>query len=278
VRTAVKLWDYFCLSLPVIIAAFIASGFAISMLFADVLSRTDVSDQILQVSHDLARDSVASSSFLIPILAAGDWCRVWRLRLAISRHGARDEEHGETCRWRVCGQGIRIRWAKHGDEDGFGPFFLHVSIFVPACGENIRYSPDIKASLYSFGIARLFVLELGPLLTALLLAGRIGGSYAGEIATMQATNQNRLLRTLGISPVRWTLLPALLAALLAAPVLTLIGTVIALHIGAITSSTQQQANTNKKQNNKITIAAASAKEEKPEEKSIGKGGVIWRHL
>jgi len=30
---------------------------------------------------------------------------------------------------------------------------------------------------------------VGPLLTALLLAGRIGGSYAGEIATMQATNQ-----------------------------------------------------------------------------------------
>lgn len=34
-----------------------------------------------------------------------------------------------------------------------------------------------------------FPRQVGPLLTALLLAGRIGGSYAGEIATMQATNQ-----------------------------------------------------------------------------------------
>lgn len=65
-----------------------------------------------------------------------------------------------------------------------------------------KYAPGVKEMLYGIGLARLFVLELGPLLTvsslfrlslrpwkALLLAGRIGGSYAGEIGTMQATNQ-----------------------------------------------------------------------------------------
>ena len=36
-------------------------------------------------------------------------------------------------------------------------------------------SPELKAMLYCMGVAKLFVLELGPLLTALLLAGRIGG-------------------------------------------------------------------------------------------------------
>ena len=97
------------------------------------------------------------------------------------------------------------------------------------------YAPDIKASLYSFGLARLFVLELGPLFTALLLAGRIGGSYTGEIATMTATNQNRLLTTLGVSPFRWSIVPALTAALLAAPALTVIGTSLALEIGGIVS-------------------------------------------
>ena len=49
--------------------------------------------------------------------------------------------------------------------------------------------------LYCYGVAKLFVLELGPLLTALLLAGRIGGSYAGEVGplfTFQLSGSNLL--------------------------------------------------------------------------------------
>jgi len=91
--------------------------------------------------------------------------------------------------------------------------------------------PPAKATLYAMGMAKLFGLEIGPLLTALLLCGRIGGSYAGKVATLQATDQNKLLRVLGISPVRWSLYPAVAAALLAGPVLTVIGTVVALGIG-----------------------------------------------
>jgi ABC-type transporter Mla maintaining outer membrane lipid asymmetry permease subunit MlaE len=40
--------------------------------------------------------------------------------------------------------------------------------------------PPAKAKLYAIGLSTLFVLEVGPLLTALLLCGRIGGSYAGK--------------------------------------------------------------------------------------------------
>lgn len=94
-------------------------------------------------------------------------------------------------------------------------------------------SPELKAMLFCMGVAKLFVLELGPLLTALLLAGRIGGSYAGEIATMQATNQNRLLVNLGVSPRQWSLYPTMVAALIAAPILTMLGTAIALYAGSI---------------------------------------------
>ena len=93
--------------------------------------------------------------------------------------------------------------------------------------------PGAKATLYALGMAKLFVLEIGPLVTALLLSGRIGGSYAGEVATMQATAQNKLLQTLGISPRAWTLGPALVAALIASPLLTTIGTSIAIYLGAL---------------------------------------------
>lgn len=62
-RTRDKLLDYGGLSLPLIVLAFVAAGFAISMLFADVLARADVTDQLLEardapfcsVSHFLER-------------------------------------------------------------------------------------------------------------------------------------------------------------------------------------------------------------------------------
>eukprot|EP00537_Pseudo-nitzschia_pungens_P011122 CAMPEP_0172388638 /NCGR_PEP_ID=MMETSP1061-20121228/5691_1 /TAXON_ID=37318 /ORGANISM="Pseudo-nitzschia pungens, Strain cf. pungens" /LENGTH=605 /DNA_ID=CAMNT_0013118575 /DNA_START=104 /DNA_END=1921 /DNA_ORIENTATION=+ len=93
--------------------------------------------------------------------------------------------------------------------------------------------PPAKATLYAIGLAKLFVLEVGPLLTALLLCGRIGGSYAGKVGTMQATNQNNLLRVLGVDPRWWTLAPSVLAASIASPILTTMGTALALGLGGI---------------------------------------------
>ena len=83
--------------------------------------------------------------------------------------------------------------------------------------------------LYCTGLAKLFVLELGPLLTALLLAGRIGGSFAGEVGTMEATNQNRLLKNLGISTRLWSLAPTVIAALIAAPVVFFVSKIVKKH-------------------------------------------------
>lgn len=91
-----------------------------------------------------------------------------------------------------------------------------------------RTVPTAKAVLYAVGMTRLLVLEMGPLLTALLLCGRIGGSYAGRVATLHATRQDALLKTLGVSAVAWTLGPSLGATGLAAPGVTVIGTAVAL--------------------------------------------------
>ena len=93
--------------------------------------------------------------------------------------------------------------------------------------------PTAKATLYAIGMAKLFALEIGPLLTALFLSGRIGGSYAGKVATLQATSQTKLLRTLGIHPQMWTFLPAMAAAVLASPLLTVLGTMIAILLGGV---------------------------------------------
>lgn len=97
--------------------------------------------------------------------------------------------------------------------------------------------PPAKAALYAVGMVKLFVLQIGPLLTALLLCGRIGGSYAGRVGILLASKQSALLETMGVNPVRWTLLPALVAGIVAAPVLTVMGTAVALWIGYVVGPT-----------------------------------------
>jgi phospholipid/cholesterol/gamma-HCH transport system permease protein len=64
--------------------------------------------------------------------------------------------------------------------------------------------------------------ELGPVLTGLMLAGRIGSGIAAEIGSMVVTDQINALRALGTDPVRKLVVPRVIAGLLMAPILTII--------------------------------------------------------
>ncbi|MCL2025818.1 MAG: ABC transporter permease [Leptospirales bacterium] len=64
--------------------------------------------------------------------------------------------------------------------------------------------------------------ELCPVMTALLLAGRVGSSIAAEIGTMQVTEQIDALRTLQANPIQYLSVPRFLACLIMLPVLTVI--------------------------------------------------------
>lgn len=68
------------------------------------------------------------------------------------------------------------------------------------------------------GIA--MVRELGPLITAIILAGRSGSAFAAEIGTMKVTQEVDALQTLGLDPVRFLVVPRVLAAVLMTPLLT----------------------------------------------------------
>ena len=72
--------------------------------------------------------------------------------------------------------------------------------------------------------------ELGPVLTGLMVAGRVGAAIAAEIGTMRVTEQIDALRTLAAHPVDYLVVPRVLAMLLAMPLLTVES--IALGIGA----------------------------------------------
>jgi len=64
------------------------------------------------------------------------------------------------------------------------------------------------------------VKELGPVLAAVMLAGRVGGAMAAEIATMKVTEQIEALRCLGVNPLHYLVLPRFLACVLLIPALT----------------------------------------------------------
>ena len=63
--------------------------------------------------------------------------------------------------------------------------------------------------------------ELGPVLTALMVAGRVGAAFAAEIGTMRVTEQIDALRTLATHPVDYLVVPRLIGANVALPLLTI---------------------------------------------------------
>ncbi|CAG1001003.1 Intermembrane phospholipid transport system permease protein MlaE [Burkholderiales bacterium] len=76
--------------------------------------------------------------------------------------------------------------------------------------------------------------ELGPLMTAILLAGRSGAAFAAEIGTMRVNQEVDALTTMGLDPVRFLVTPRIIAALLMTPLLVLFSMLVGLVGGAIT--------------------------------------------
>ena len=75
--------------------------------------------------------------------------------------------------------------------------------------------------------------ELGPLVTAIILAGRSGSAFAAEIGTMKVDEELDALTTMGLPPVRFLVLPRVVAATLAMPVLTVFAELAGLIGGAL---------------------------------------------
>ena len=78
--------------------------------------------------------------------------------------------------------------------------------------------------------------ELGPLITAVVVAGRSGAGLASEIATMKVSEEIDALRSMGFDPVRWLVVPRCLALAVTVPLLTWVGDVLAL-IGGLVATT-----------------------------------------
>ncbi len=85
-------------------------------------------------------------------------------------------------------------------------------------------------------VAIITLRELGPLLTAILVAGRTGSSYTAQIGTMRITEEVDALRALGLSPFEVLVLPKVMALLVALPLLALFSDVMGLAGGGIVAA------------------------------------------
>lgn len=89
-------------------------------------------------------------------------------------------------------------------------------------------------------VSASMIKELGPVLTALMLSGRIGSGIAAELGSMVVTDQINALRALGTDPVRKLVVPRVLAGFLMAPVLTVIADFVGITGGWIVARFQLQ--------------------------------------
>ncbi len=95
------------------------------------------------------------------------------------------------------------------------------------------------------GVATSLIRELGPVLTALMVAGRVGSSISAELGSMVVSQQIEAMRALGTSPVRKLVTPRLIALIVALPLLTIAadffgligGGVVAKYIYALDTNT-----------------------------------------
>ena len=82
------------------------------------------------------------------------------------------------------------------------------------------------------------VREMGPVLTALMIGGRVGAGITAELGSMAVTEQIDAVRALGASPIRNLVLPRMLAILLMLPVLTVVGDLVGVLGGLLISVTE----------------------------------------
>ncbi len=105
------------------------------------------------------------------------------------------------------------------------PLTVIVAAFIGgviALQTRYQLFPGVQLSIIGLSVRLMQVLELGPLLTGLVLTGRVGARMTAEIGTMRVTEQIDALETLSYDPLAFLIVPRLIAALVMLPALVVL--------------------------------------------------------
>ncbi len=130
---------------------------------------------------------------------------------------------------------------RHTERAGVGsvPLVAMVSFFL-----GLTMALLTGYQLQRFGTERLvpglvaiaFTRELGPLLTGIMLAARIGASFTAELGTMQVSEEVEAIEAMGISPLRFLVAPRMLALFCLMPCLAVVSSLAAIFATSLISS------------------------------------------
>jgi phospholipid/cholesterol/gamma-HCH transport system permease protein len=116
------------------------------------------------------------------------------------------------------------------------PLVLVTSVFtggVAAVQAAYQFQNYVPLRYLGMVIGKSVVIELGPVLTALVVGGRVGAAIAAELGTMKVTEQVDALETLAIDPLEFLVAPRFLAAIIMLPVITVFADFLAIMGGFV---------------------------------------------
>ena len=93
----------------------------------------------------------------------------------------------------------------------------------------------VLLSVVGLATRQTIILEMGPLLTGLVMAGRVGARMTAEIGTMRVTEQIDALETLAFDPLAFLVVPRLIAATIMLPILTILADFVGVGSGFVVS-------------------------------------------
>jgi phospholipid/cholesterol/gamma-HCH transport system permease protein len=114
-------------------------------------------------------------------------------------------------------------------------FILMFTGIVMAIQASYTFTGTIPLYFVGALVGKTIILELGPVLGSLALAGRVGASIAAEIGTMRVTEQIDALETLAYDPVAYLVVPRVLAGIIMFPIVTIFAMLIGIVAGWLTA-------------------------------------------
>jgi phospholipid/cholesterol/gamma-HCH transport system permease protein len=144
-----------------------------------------------------------------------------------------DPLRGKKVRWRAAlGEMVETGW-KAVPVVGLIAFFMGVVLALQGAYQLEKFGAQVLVvNLVAITVTR----EMGPLLTAVVVAGRSGSAFAAEIGSMKVAEEIDALRTMGLHPLRFLAAPKLIALSVMLPCLTLIADMLGIVGGATVSS------------------------------------------
>jgi phospholipid/cholesterol/gamma-HCH transport system permease protein len=140
-----------------------------------------------------------------------------------------------TVRWRPVLFNLRSAGVNALPIVGTLSFLMGIVVAYQGADQLRRYGANIfVADLVGLSMLR----EFAPLMTAIIIAGRSGSSYAAQIGTMSVTQEIDAMRTIGMVPLDMLVLPKVVALVIALPLLTVFADVLGVAGGMLMARAQ----------------------------------------